>query len=279
MRAEIEKVIDQVMASTPWHKYRVQVNRFKAEWILWRREFTLKQFMEEFFWKIDDPVINVYPHDFMPTRRFEDILNGKEEYSAQKVQERQDNIAKGLSTLSPISSHHSTLSRGSRRPSTLESKSGTSLEESSSGGPPFEKSLESKSGTSSEESSSGGPPFEKSLESKSGTSSEESSSGGPPFEKSQESKSGTSLEESSSGGSPFEKSIFEKPEFNKVEDEKRGLQKICQFDDHITEREYRVLKKCYVSWCNIDYMKAGGIVGLATVRKILNILKRCADME
>ena len=66
MRAEIEKVIDQVMASTPWHKYRVQVNRFKAEWILWRREFTLKQFMEEFFWKIDDPVINVYPHDFMP---------------------------------------------------------------------------------------------------------------------------------------------------------------------------------------------------------------------
>ena len=66
-RAAFEREVRELLggdAGNPTH-CKVQVDRFKGEWLEYRADMTANQFLEEFLWKIDDPLINIYPFDWV----------------------------------------------------------------------------------------------------------------------------------------------------------------------------------------------------------------------
>jgi len=48
----------------------IEVDRYKREWLLWERKMGLTQFYTNILWKIDHPVINVYPRNWVSSNEF-----------------------------------------------------------------------------------------------------------------------------------------------------------------------------------------------------------------
>ena len=49
----------------PPYTVKIQVDRFKGEWLVWRHGMTISAFERDILWKIDNPVINIYPHNWV----------------------------------------------------------------------------------------------------------------------------------------------------------------------------------------------------------------------
>ena len=58
----------------------IQVDRFKGEWIRWHTSMSDQDFLHRVIWWIDDPMINIYPGDWVQslptsyTERYADPL-------------------------------------------------------------------------------------------------------------------------------------------------------------------------------------------------------------
>ncbi|MCJ1247426.1 hypothetical protein MMC30_004640 [Trapelia coarctata] len=56
----------------------VKMHRFPEDALPWRDDLDSFEFLTKFFWKIDHPIINVYPVDWRPTLTFEEAENLRE---------------------------------------------------------------------------------------------------------------------------------------------------------------------------------------------------------
>ena len=63
------KALIELMAAGPEpvavERVKLQVARYQGEWLEWYADMPLNDFLSRLLWKVDDPIINVYPSDWV----------------------------------------------------------------------------------------------------------------------------------------------------------------------------------------------------------------------
>ncbi|MCJ1431809.1 hypothetical protein MMC27_001164 [Xylographa pallens] len=90
IKAQFDAGIVALMGGDVVNDANVQVDRYKKEWLEWRSRMDDGTFLRSFFWRIDDPTINVYPKNWNPHQSFEESEEEREARRRRRQQEAQD---------------------------------------------------------------------------------------------------------------------------------------------------------------------------------------------
>ena len=69
IQTAFNKALTELMASGPEpvavKRAVLQVARYQGEWLDWYVDMSFNDFLSKLLWKVDDPVINIYPSDWV----------------------------------------------------------------------------------------------------------------------------------------------------------------------------------------------------------------------
>ncbi|MCJ1389724.1 hypothetical protein MMC18_002581 [Xylographa bjoerkii] len=89
IKAQFDAGVRTLMGRDVFDNANVQVDRYKKEWLEWTSGMDDATFLRKFLWRIDDPIINIYPKNWKPHQSFEEAEEEREARRQRREQEAQ----------------------------------------------------------------------------------------------------------------------------------------------------------------------------------------------